>query len=327
MLDNGELDQDARELAKQIFRNLGEAEAKVHGTSIQKVHFHEVGAIDSIADITGVAIALTELGIQRIESSPVPTGTGTIEIAHGKVGVPAPATAELLRGIPIAQCDIAAELTTPTGAAILKTTARKYGSLPSMRINSIGYGSGTMDLESQANLLRVLIGEDDQLMSLFPTDFDQVVVMESNIDDSTAEELSWCVDKLFEAGAIDVYQAPVVMKKGRAATQLTVLAPPETTSKIEAALFCHSGTIGVRRWKADRTKLLRISHAVETSFGQVEGKCVWLPLAKVGQAARWRFTAEHDSLRQIAETNGVPITEVRDAAREAFNPDVLPPPE
>ena len=225
MLDRGELDPAARDLAKRVFGNLGRAEAKVHGTTIEKVHFHEVGAVDSIADITGVAIGLTQLGIERVEASPVPTGGGTITIAHGRVGVPAPATAELLVGIPIARSDIQAELTTPTGAAILKTLAKRFGSVSPMRIESIGYGSGTMDLENQANVLRVLIGETEDAAVGAEFENDRVTVIETNIDDSTAEELAWCCDQLVEAGALDVFQTPTIMKKGRCGTKITVPRP------------------------------------------------------------------------------------------------------
>ncbi|QDV57198.1 nickel pincer cofactor biosynthesis protein LarC [Rosistilla oblonga] len=324
MLDKGDISAEARDLAKLIFRNLGEAEAQVHGSTLEKVHFHEVGAIDSIADITGVAIALTELGIERVEASPVPTGGGTIQIAHGRVGVPAPATALLLAGIPIAPSDIQAELTTPTGAAILKTTCKAFGPIPAMQISAIGCGSGTMDLEKQANILRVLIGDSDgqpaaeQAAGQFETD--QIVITETNVDDSTAEELAWCVDQLFDAGALDVYQTPTMMKKGRSGTKITVLAAPDRTATIESVLLGCSSAIGVRSWAARRTKLIRRAHAVETSFGSVQGKCVWLP------SSQWRFTPEHESLRQLAAEKQVSLHAVRDAAVKAFDASDLAAP-
>ncbi|WP_417744866.1 nickel pincer cofactor biosynthesis protein LarC [Rosistilla oblonga] len=324
MLDKGDISAEARDLAKLIFRNLGEAEAQVHGSTLEKVHFHEVGAIDSIADITGVAIALTELGIERVEASPVPTGGGTIQIAHGRVGVPAPATALLLAGIPIAPSDIQAELTTPTGAAILKTTCKAFGPIPAMQISAIGCGSGTMDLEKQANILRVLIGDSDgqpdagQAAGQFETD--QIVITETNVDDSTAEELAWCVDQLFDAGALDVYQTPTMMKKGRSGTKITVLAAPDRTATIESVLLGCSSAIGVRSWAARRTKLIRRAHAVETSFGSVQGKCVWLP------SSQWRFTPEHESLRQLAAEKQVSLHAVRDAAVKAFDASDLSAP-
>ncbi|QDV71128.1 hypothetical protein Poly24_48620 [Rosistilla carotiformis] len=324
MLDKGDISAEARDLAKLIFRNLGEAEAQVHGSTLEKVHFHEVGAIDSIADITGVAIALTELGIERVEASPVPTGGGTIQIAHGRVGVPAPATALLLAGIPIAPSDIQAELTTPTGAAILKTTCKAFGPIPAMKISAIGCGSGTMDLEKQANILRVLIGDTasqpaaGEASGQFETD--QIVITETNVDDSTAEELAWCVDQLFDAGALDVYQTPTMMKKGRSGTKITVLAAPDRTATIESVLLGCSSAIGVRSWAARRTKLIRRAHAVETSFGSVQGKCVWLP------SSQWRFTPEHESLRQLAAEKQVSLHAVRDAAVKAFDASDLSDP-
>ncbi|QDS90692.1 hypothetical protein EC9_49070 [Rosistilla ulvae] len=326
MLDKGDISAEARDVAKLIFRNLGEAEAQVHGSTLEKVHFHEVGAIDSIADITGVAIALTELGIERVEASPVPTGGGTIQIAHGRVGVPAPATALLLAGIPIAPSDIQAELTTPTGAAILKTTCKAFGPIPAMKISAIGCGSGTMDLEKQANILRVLIGDSDtagqpsagQAAGQFETD--QIVITETNVDDSTAEELAWCVDQLFDAGALDVYQTPTVMKKGRSGVKITVLADPSLAATVESVLLSCSSAIGVRSWDARRTKLIRRPHAVETSFGSVQGKCAWLP------SSQWRFTPEHESLRQLAAEKKATVHAIRDAATKAFDPAALLPP-
>ena len=321
MLDRGNLADEARELAKVIFQNLGQAEAKVHGTTIEKVHFHEVGAIDSIADITGVAIAMTELGIQRVESSPVPTGCGTITIAHGKVGVPAPATAELLRGIPIASCDIDAELTTPTGAAILKTTSKAFGPMPAMLIEKIGYGSGTMDLEKQANVLRVLIGSSAETRDTWSAERDQITVLETNVDDSTPEQLAWCATQLFERGALDVYQMPTLMKKGRAGVQLTVLCNSDMADAMEEVLFCSSSSIGIRRTTTERTKLLRQQHTVQTEFGSILGKCVWLP------SGQWRYSAEHDSLTEAAEAQRVSIHAVRDAATRAFNQEALAPPK
>lgn len=327
MLDKGDLSVEARDLAKLIFRNLGEAEAQVHGSTLEKVHFHEVGAIDSIADITGVAIALTELGIDRVEASPVPTGGGTIQIAHGRVGVPAPATALLLAGIPIAPSEIQAELTTPTGAAILKTTCKAFGPIPAMQIRAIGCGSGTMDLEKQANILRVLIGdssdaspaEADQASGQFETD--QVVITETNVDDSTGEELAWCVDQLFDAGALDVYQTPTVMKKGRSGIKVTVLSDPSLAATVESVLLSCSSAIGVRSWPARRTKLIRQPHAVETQFGRVEGKCAWLP------TGQWRFTAEHESLRQRATEHQTSLHVIRDAAVNAFDSKQVAPPQ
>ena len=319
MLDQGDLTESARGLARKIFANLGAAEAKVHGTTIEKVHFHEVGAVDSIADITGVAVAMDQLGIGEVHASPVPTGSGTITIAHGKVGVPAPATADLLRGVPIASSDIEAELTTPTGAAILKTMAKDFGPIPSMRIERIGYGAGTHDLERQANVLRVLISEATQAVD-WQHETDRINVIESNIDDATPEQLAWCSEQLFDAGALDVFQTPIVMKKGRSAVQLTVLCDPTKVQTIESTLLQNSSAIGLRRTIAQRTKLIRKKHSVETEHGTIEGKIVWVPPGK------WRFSAEHESIAAVAKDRHQPLQSVREAANRAFLSGTAPEP-
>ena len=306
--------EQAKQLAKRIFGRLGEAEAKVHGTTIQKVHFHEVGAVDSIADIVGTAIALTELGIEAVEASPVPTGTGMIEIAHGRVSVPAPATAELLRDVPLASSDVPMELTTPTGAAILSATARRFGAVSAMTPSRIGYGAGSRDIPGQANVLRVLIGEMESTGDEALVQYDRVTVLETNIDNTTAEDLSACVERLFDAGALDVYQTPCLMKKGRSGVQLTALCAQPRVAAIEALLFQHTGTIGIRRWQAERHKLARREAVVETPLGPVRGKEVRLP------DGTWRFAVEYDDARAIAMARGVQLADVRQQAAAAYRP-------
>ncbi|HZL88208.1 MAG TPA: nickel pincer cofactor biosynthesis protein LarC, partial [Pirellulaceae bacterium] len=207
-----------KDLAKRIFTRLGEAEAKVHGTTIRKVHFHEVGAVDSIADIVGSAIGLTLLGVDRIVCSPIPTGSGFIEIEHGRVSIPAPATTELLTGIPLAPSVAMCELTTPTGAAIVATVADEFGPLPPMKIARVGLGAGDRDMKEQANLLRLILGEaDGHVVS------DQVWVLETNLDDISGEIIGHTTTKLLEAGALDVYTTSIQMKKNRPGVLLSVL--------------------------------------------------------------------------------------------------------
>ena len=215
MIDGAtDIEPAAQVLAKKIFHEVAVAEAKVHGSTLEKVHFHEVGAIDSIADIVGAAVAMTNLGIEIVEASPVPTGTGSITIAHGKVSIPAPATAEILKGVPIAASDVECELTTPTGAAILKACARRFGPLPAMTIDSIGFGAGSKDLETQANVLRVLVGEVSVAdASAGHIQRDEIMLLETNIDDCTAEQLADAAERLMDAGALDVVQTPCQMKK------------------------------------------------------------------------------------------------------------------
>jgi uncharacterized protein (TIGR00299 family) protein len=309
-----EVDPAAKEIAHRIFRHLAEAEAKVHGTTIEKVHFHEVGAIDSIADIVGTAVAIHALGIDSIVASPVPTGTGEITIAHGRVSVPAPATAELLCGIPIAASDVSAELTTPTGAAILKACARGFGSLPSMIIEAVGYGAGSKDLEGQANVLRVLLGDADEAGETLGSrvESDRVVAMETNIDDSTPEQLADCASRLLVAGALDVFQTPCTMKKGRAGVLLTVVAPSSRVGLLEEIIFEHSTSIGIRRHTLDRHKLPRHSQSVETKYGPVRGKVSRLP---GGQS---RFSIEDDDARSLATQNQTTAAEIRKVAAEAW---------
>lgn len=308
-----EIDPAAKDLAKKIFQEVAVAEAKVHGTTIEKVHFHEVGAIDSIADIVGAGVAMHALGIESTIASPIPTGTGSITIAHGRVSVPAPATAEILKGIPIAPCDIEAELTTPTGAAIVKATATRFGSVPAMTIESVGYGAGTWDLPGQANVLRVLLGEiEDETGAATKVESDRVIVLETNIDDSTAEQLADCADRLMKAGALDVYQQSCVMKKGRAGTVLSVICDTAKVGELEQLIFQHSTSIGIRRYAVDRHKLHRRSETVKTSFGDVRAKIVTLP---DGQD---RLTVEDDDARQLATENKTTASEIRQAAVTAW---------
>src|SRR3954453_3026748 len=210
-----------KDLAKRIFTCIGEAEAKVHGTTIRKVHFHEVGAVDSIADIVGAAVGLSLLGVDRIVCSPVPTGTGHIEIEHGRVSVPAPATAEILKGVPLAASAVPFELTTPTGAAIVKTVADEFGPLPPMTMETIGFGAGDRDLKEQPNVFRLIIGEATDKMAS-----DMVWVLETNLDDISGEVVGHTTAKLFDAGALDVYTTSIQMKKNRPGVLLSVLAPP-----------------------------------------------------------------------------------------------------
>ncbi|NND97041.1 MAG: nickel pincer cofactor biosynthesis protein LarC [Pirellulaceae bacterium] len=315
MIDRADqIDPAAKELAHQIFYQVAVAEAKVHGTTIEKVHFHEVGAIDSIADIVGTAVAMHALGIQYTIASPIPTGTGSITIAHGRVSVPAPATAEILCGVPIAPCDIHAELTTPTGAAIIKATAKRFGSVPAMTIDAVGYGAGTMDLDGQANVLRVMLGDIDEDASAGSAQIesDRVVVVETNVDDSTPEQLADCAQRLLAEGALDVFQVPCTMKKGRAATLLSVIAPLDKVGILEQLIFQHSTSIGVRRYSVDRHKLQRRNETVQTEFGPVRAKLVTLP------DGHDRLTVEDDDARKLATDNQTTTSEIRQAAANAW---------
>jgi len=309
MIDASQLTDRQKELARRIFTRLGEAEAKVHGTTLRKVHFHEVGAVDSIADIVGAAVGWDLLGVDRIVASPVPTGQGSIEIAHGRCSIPAPATAELLQGLPLAESHVQCELTTPTGAAILATLVDSFGPLPAMTIERIGYGAGQRDLEEQANVLRLFVGTAAE-----PTASDQVWVVETNLDDTSGEVIGYCTTKLWEAGALDVYTTAIQMKKNRPGVMLSVLCQASHLEKIEKILFRETTTLGVRRWPVSRHKLERKPHTVETQFGPIEGKLGWI----AGQPPS--FSPEFESCNKVASEHGVPLKSVYEAAQKAFDP-------
>jgi uncharacterized protein (TIGR00299 family) protein len=307
MIDQSQLTPPQRELAKQIFTRLGEAEARVHGTTIRKVHFHEVGAVDSIADIVGAAIGFSLLGIERVACSPIPTGCGFIEIAHGRVSVPAPATAELLKGIPLAASDVEAELTTPTGAAIVATLAQSFGPAPPMTIEKIGYGAGTRDLESQPNLLRLLVGQatDDRTG-------EQVWTLETNLDDTTGELIGHACEKLLAAGALDVTATPMQMKKGRPGVSISVICAKSDIETLEAILFRETGTLGIRRWPVERHTLRRETRTVETPLGPIAGVVAFL------DDATPRFSPEYEACRRVADERGIPLPQVYEAAERAW---------
>lgn len=308
MIDKSQLSSAQKELAGRIFQRIGEAEAKVHGIPIRKVHFHEVGAVDSIADIVASAIGLNLLGVDRIVSSPIPTGAGYIEIAHGRTSVPAPATAEILRGIPLAGSQVEGELTTPTGAAILATICDSFGPLPAMTIETIGYGAGSNDWKSQANIVRLMVGTSSEstLQS------DEVWVLETNIDDTPGEVIGHVTGLLGEAGALDVYTTAVQMKKNRPGVVITVLAQPEKLNKLEKILFKELGTLGVRRWLCARHKLDRKQHTVATPWGPIEGKLASLPEGGVS------FSPEFEACKAIAASKGLTLREVHETALKAF---------
>jgi len=308
MIEGSRLTDGQKKLAIRIFTRLGEAEAKVHGTTLEKVHFHEVGAVDSIADIVGTAIGWDLLGVESVTCSPLPTGQGFVNIAHGRCAIPAPATAELLRGVPLAESHVEAELTTPTGAAIVSTLVDVFGPPPAMTVQRIGYGAGQRDLEEQPNLLRLLVGEttDEAPAS------DRVAVVETNLDDVSGEVIGHCIGRLWEQGALDVYTTAIQMKKNRPGVKLTVLCQAADVERLESLIFRETGTLGIRRWTAERHKLERKPHGVETPWGAVEGKLNWI----AGQPPR--FVPEYESCRRLAEQQDVPLSQVYEAAQRAY---------
>ena len=309
MIDRGSLSDRQKDLARRMFAKLAEAEAKVHGTTLEKVHFHEVGAADSIADIVGAAVGWDLLGVDRIVASPVPTGTGKVRIAHGECSIPAPATAELLRGIPVAESSVPHELTTPTGAAILATLVHAFGPIPSMTVERIGCGAGQRDLDEQPNLLRLLVGTGADA-----GDAQQVWVIETNLDDISGELIGYCTGRLWDAGALDVFTTAIQMKKNRPGVKVSVLCEAAAIQAVEAILFEETTTLGVRRWPVSRSVLVRRAHSVQTPWGPVEGKVGWLAGVPRG------FAPEFEACRRIAAEHNVPLRTVYDAAQRAFDP-------
>ncbi len=310
ILSAARLPEGVRQQATAIFTRLAEAEARVHGTTVEKVHFHEVGAIDAIVDIVGACLALDRLGVQHVHVSPIPTGSGTVKCDHGLMPVPAPATAELLKGVPLAACDEPGELTTPTGAAILTTLAQGYGGVPAMTVRQIGIGAGRRDGATRPNILRLLIGDEVQVPG--QEDADQVLVLEANLDDATGQVVAEVCQLLLDTGARDVFTTPIYMKKGRPGTLITVLAPPALRDAVEEILFTQTTTFGVRSHLAERRTLARTLETVTTPFGEVRVKVG----RRGGQVVR--ATPEFEDCRAAARCAGRPVLEVIEAACQAW---------
>jgi uncharacterized protein (TIGR00299 family) protein len=311
ILGRGRLTPRQRELALRIFRRLAEAEAEAHGLPLERVHFHEVGALDSIADIVGVAVGLDLLGAERYTSRSVPTGSGTVKCAHGLMPVPAPGTAALLKGVPLAASPVKAELTTPTGAAILTTVVQEWVEQPVMTVERIGHGAGRREFVEQPNLLRLFVGTASAAAN--PAEADTVWVLETNLDDVPAEVVGYCFDRLFEAGALDVFSTPVQMKKNRPGVLLSVLAPAAAVDALEAVLFRETATFGVRRYPAQRHKLRREAATVETPWGPVRGKRGWR------EGGPEVFTPEYEDCTRVARAHGVPLREVYAEVRRVYH--------
>jgi len=268
IIESSGLSERIKRRAVKVFTRLAEAEAKVHGTTVDHVHFHEVGAVDAIVDVVGAAIGIELAGLERIVCSPIPVGSGTVTCDHGTFPVPAPATAELLAGVPIAACDETGELTTPTGAAILASLADSFGGLPAMRIERCGYGAGSRDGQRRPNVLRLIVGQAEE----GGDEADEIVVLEANLDDVTGEQIGHAFATLFAAGALDVFTVPIMMKKNRPGVLLSVLTTRETQSACENVMFAETGTLGIRRHRCARRKLARESRTIQTRFGPIRMK-------------------------------------------------------
>ncbi|MBN1894632.1 nickel pincer cofactor biosynthesis protein LarC [bacterium] len=303
ILEHSTLDNDVQKKSARIFTRLAEAEAKIHGKSVQEIHFHEVGAVDAIVDIAGAVSAMNLLGIDKIFASRINTGTGTVECAHGTLLVPAPATLELLKGIPVYSTGIEAELITPTGAAILTTLAESFGPMPGMSVESIGYGAGFRDLPV-ANVLRVSIGRAGS------GDEDIVQLLETNIDDMNPQFYDHVMDSLFSAGAKDVFLHPIIMKKSRPGIVLSVIVEPDRLQACTNVLFRETTTLGVRISDVKKRQILsREIKSVDTQWGPAR--------VKIRHTAGGSPEAvpEYDDCRRIAREKGIPIREVYDAVK------------
>jgi uncharacterized protein (TIGR00299 family) protein len=308
LLQASGLPEPVRERAASIFRRLGEAEAKIHGVPVEAVRFHEVGAVDSIIDVAGSVLGLHLLEIEEVWCAPATVGSGWVRGAHGEIPLPAPATLELLRGFPLRQRDCGFELTTPTGAAISTTLARGFGPMPPLVVGSVGYGAGDDRPGPVPNVLRLVIGE--RTPGPIGTGTDRVIVLETDVDDMSPQWIGYLVDRLLEAGALDVTVTPVQMKKGRPGHTIRVLAGPGKDLDIADILFAETTTLGIRRNEVDRLILDRTIETVSTRWGEVRIKVGRRGGRIVGAAP------EYEDLRRLAAAARVPLKEVhREALR------------
>src|SRR5487761_403356 len=319
MIDGAALAPRAADRARQIFQRLGEAEAKVHNIAIEKVHFHEVGAIDSIVDIVGAAIGFELLGIDNFACSSMDVGAGRVKTEHGLLPVPAPATAELLRGAPTFSSGIEKELVTPTGAAIATTLSTQYGAMPAMTLKAIGYGAGSADLPQQPNVLRLMIGEmigerpgESADANARERGDAPIAVIEANLDDMSPQIYGYFAEQALAAGALDIFSTAVQMKKNRPGQLVTVLCEPSNRDRLINLFFCETTTIGIRTYEARRQTLARESVAVETPLGTIRMK-VSRRNGTILNAA-----PEYEDCQRIAAQMGVPLKQVLSTANFHF---------
>ena len=298
------------ERARAIFTKLGEAEARVHDVPLEKIHFHEVGAVDAIVDIVGASIGFDFLGIEKFACSRLNVGGGTVKMAHGVLPVPAPATAVLLQGKPTYSNGAEKELVTPTGAAIIATVCESFGAQPAMSVRAVGYGAGTADLEGQPNVLRMMVGEEAE--KSLPGFDEEIAVIEANLDDMNPQICGYFLDKALAAGALDVYTTPVGMKKNRPGTLLTVLCRPQDTHTLMSLVFAETTTFGARTYRAARRTLPREFVSVSTDFGEVRIKI------SRSNGRILHVAPEYDDCRRLAVEKNVPLQRVISEALRAY---------
>jgi uncharacterized protein (TIGR00299 family) protein len=305
ILERSALDPSVKERAARIFTRLADAEARAHGSDRESVHFHDVGAVDAIVDVTGGVIALDIAGAQAVHVSALPIGGGTVGGPHGRIPVPAPGTAELLRGFPVVDTGVKAELVTPTGAAILTTLAASAGKMPALTVEAVGYGAGTMELPGTPNVLRCFLGRTAD----GPAGDETVLKLETTIDDMSPQLYETLIERVFEAGALDVFLQPVIMKRGRPAVVVTALCAPEQVGNLSRALFEESTTIGVRWSEWRRARLDREIVQVATAYGTIPFKVSRM----AGRVVT--VTPEFADVARIAREKSLPVREVLDQAR------------
>ncbi len=308
IIEGSSLSSTVRKKSIRIFTRLAEAEAKVHATTPENIHFHEVGAVDAIVDIVGSVIGLELLGITQIIASAINVGSGTVETAHGLLPVPAPATAELLTDIPYYQSAAKYELATPTGAAIISTLGSSFGPLPRMKVGRIAYGAGDKDVPRVPNVLRLMIGE-----STASYDEDSSVIIETNIDDMNPQIYDHLIEKLMQQGAQDAYLIPIIMKKGRPAVLLSVLTDISGTEAVVNTIFRETTSIGVRVRDVSRRKLVREIQPIDTVYGKINMK-----ISKRGGEVL-TATPEYEDCRKIAKEKNIPLKTVMEEAKNQFS--------
>ncbi len=304
ILDRADLPPEVKKKSQVVFHGLAEAEAAVHDISVDQIHFHEVGALDAIIDVVGTCTALYLLGADLVICSPLPAGRGEVKCAHGKLPLPAPATLELLsrRRVPVEGRDAGYELVTPTGAALVTALSDSFGPIPAFKITAVGYGAGSID-PGYANFLRILIGEPEPAGCQYD---EKVAIMETNIDDLNPEIYGYLMDKLFEAGALDVYYTPVQMKKNRPGVHLTVLALPGNTGPIQEIIFKETSTLGFRLTEALKIMRPRATEKVQTRWGEVRVKYTPDPKGRLPL----HYSPEYEDCMLVARQSGLPLKEI-----------------
>lgn len=306
VIGQSDLDNDVKNLGKKIFEQLATVEAKIHHKNVEDIHFHEIGALDSIIDVIGSLIGIKKLGIEAVYSSKIHVGTGFVECRHGVLPIPAPATLAILKGIPIYSKGIEAELATPTGVCVLKTLSKSFGIIPEMKVEKVGYGAGSRELEIP-NLLRVYVGEASE----GEYEKDEVILIETNIDNMNPELLAYASETLLKQGVLDVFMTPIFMKKNRPGIMLSVLTTRDKLDDILSMIFTEITTLGVRIHRLERKKLSREIISMKTKFGEIKVK-----IGKIGNQIK-NIAPEYESCKEIAVKQGIPLKDVYDEAKEA----------